>query len=126
MGLELLQTKQPALVITNILMPDKERIETIRHIRRLGLSAKIAAISGGSHFRSVLVKDFACYAPHDRSIGPPRHDPSYAQAHDGKSIILNPNFSIRLSVLCPVIRGLPGINRGSGIDFDACGMTILH
>ena len=58
MGLELLQTKQPALVITDILMPDKERIETIRHIRWLGLSAKIATISGGSHFRIVLVKDF--------------------------------------------------------------------
>jgi len=46
-GLRLFREQQPALVITDILMPDKEGIETIREIKQINPKARIIAISGG-------------------------------------------------------------------------------
>jgi len=43
--------KQPAdLVITDILMPEKEGLESIRELRRLNPAVRIIAISGGPPF----------------------------------------------------------------------------
>jgi DNA-binding response OmpR family regulator len=46
-GLEMFHTHAPQLVITDLLMPSKDGLETIRDIRRSGQSTKILATSGG-------------------------------------------------------------------------------
>lgn len=46
-GLELVRVHAPDLVITDILMPEQEGLETIRIIRRTAIDTPIVAISGG-------------------------------------------------------------------------------
>jgi DNA-binding response OmpR family regulator len=46
-GLDLFHSHNPRLVITDLLMPAKDGLETIRDIRRSGQSTKILATSGG-------------------------------------------------------------------------------
>ena len=46
-GLSVFRAERPDLVITDIIMPEKEGIETIRDIREVSPNAKIIAISGG-------------------------------------------------------------------------------
>jgi len=70
-GLELFARYAPPLVITDILMPNKEGIETIRELRRADPGVKILAISGsglmgGADFLSAAKKlgaDDALYKP---------------------------------------------------------------
>ena len=47
-GLACFRRERPALVITDLIMPEREGIETIRHIRRDGPKTPIIAISGGT------------------------------------------------------------------------------
>ncbi len=46
-GLRLFNKIRPALVITDIIMPEKEGLETIREMRRIKSDLKIIAMSGG-------------------------------------------------------------------------------
>jgi DNA-binding response OmpR family regulator len=46
-GLKLFQSEAPDLVVTDIIMPDREGIETIREMRAVRADVKIIAISGG-------------------------------------------------------------------------------
>jgi CheY-like chemotaxis protein len=52
-GLRLLREHKPALVITDILMPEKEGIETIRELRKVAPHVKIIAISGGGRMSRI-------------------------------------------------------------------------
>ena len=47
-GLSSFRRERPALVITDLIMPEREGIETIRLIRREGANVPIIAISGGT------------------------------------------------------------------------------
>ncbi len=46
-GLKLFQSEAPDVVVTDIIMPDREGIETIREMRAVRPDVKIIAISGG-------------------------------------------------------------------------------
>jgi DNA-binding response OmpR family regulator len=46
-GTRLFAERKPELVVTDIVMPDKEGIETILDIRKIDDKAKIIAVSGG-------------------------------------------------------------------------------
>jgi len=46
-GLRLFESINPDLVITDIIMPEKEGLETIREMRRRNKDLKIIAMSGG-------------------------------------------------------------------------------
>ena len=46
-ALGLFQTHQPALVITDLIMPDTDGLELIQQLRKLDAGVRILAISGG-------------------------------------------------------------------------------
>jgi two-component system, chemotaxis family, chemotaxis protein CheY len=46
-GLEVFRARRPDLVITDIIMPNVEGIETIRELKRIAPATRIVAISGG-------------------------------------------------------------------------------
>jgi two-component system, chemotaxis family, chemotaxis protein CheY len=54
-GLRKFSTHRPAVVVTDIVMPNMEGIETIPHLRTLSPSLRLIAISGGGR---VAHKDF--------------------------------------------------------------------
>ena len=71
-GLVLFDAKPPDLVITDIVMPEKDGIETIVEMRRLRPDVKIIAISGGGagmagdrllHMTAVLGADHVLEKP---------------------------------------------------------------
>ncbi|MQA66878.1 MAG: response regulator [Alphaproteobacteria bacterium] len=58
-GIDKFRKSPSDLVITDILMPTKEGIETIRELRRLSSGVKIIAMSGGGHLLKTSYLDVA-------------------------------------------------------------------
>jgi DNA-binding NtrC family response regulator len=58
-GLRIFRAERPDLVITDIIMPEKEGLETIREILNECPDAKIIAISGGGRIRNMDFLEFA-------------------------------------------------------------------
>lgn len=55
MGIQMIENETYDLVITDILMPQKDGLEVIMSLKKSGISTKIIAISGGGR---VLAKDY--------------------------------------------------------------------
>lgn len=58
-GVQKAQDERPDLVVTDILMPDKEGIETILEIKTIDSSIKIVAMSGGGSSKNMTFLDMA-------------------------------------------------------------------
>ena len=70
-GLRMYQQHKPQVVVTDILMPEKEGIETIMEMRRDGDDTRIVAISGGDRSGSELFLEVAGRLGADRTLAKP-------------------------------------------------------
>jgi CheY-like chemotaxis protein len=70
-GLAVLRNRMPQLVITDLIMPGKEGIETILEIRRDRRAVKILAMSGGSIDQAPIYLDAASKLGADQVIAKP-------------------------------------------------------
>lgn len=70
-ALRAFQEQPPKLVITDIIMPEKEGIETIRELRKLAPDVKIIAISGGGIGSADIYLKIAKSVGADRTIEKP-------------------------------------------------------
>lgn len=52
-GIEKFSARPTQIVVTDIMMPEKEGIETIADLRRISPDVKIIAVSGGTQIRNV-------------------------------------------------------------------------
>jgi DNA-binding response OmpR family regulator len=69
-GLKLFQKHRPPLVITDILMPEKEGISTLREIKALEPRTRVIAMSGGA-ITEYEVLDLAGKLGADRTLAKP-------------------------------------------------------
>jgi DNA-binding response OmpR family regulator len=58
-GVPMFKKERPDLVITDMLMPDKEGLETISEIRAIDPAAKIIAMSGGGSSKNMAFLQLA-------------------------------------------------------------------
>ena len=70
-GLKLFRAHHPALIITDILMPEREGIETIRELRREAASVAIIAMTGGGTPPFLRYLDFAREFGADATLAKP-------------------------------------------------------
>ncbi len=70
-GLALCRKHKPALVVSDIFMPVKDGIETIRELRREQPAVKIIAMSGCDPFRRAHYLDAAKKLGADAALGKP-------------------------------------------------------
>lgn len=85
-GMAVFASARPDMVVTDILMPDQEGIETIRRIRSERPDIKIIAMSGGGRIIDIDVLDMA------RKLGA---DDVLAKPFDPEQLLR------RISDLCP-------------------------
>lgn len=70
-GIAKLEAEEPLLVITDILMPNKEGLETIHDIRRLNATLPIIAMSGGGVTGDMSFLEYAGKLGADRVLQKP-------------------------------------------------------
>lgn len=70
-GVELAQKENPDLVLTDMLMPDKEGIQTICEVKEINPNIKIIAMSGGSKTKNLTFLDMAKKVGADEILSKP-------------------------------------------------------
>ena len=70
-GIELFNQHRPNLIITDLIMPEKEGLEIIREIKKLGPNVHIIAISGGGTIEPILYLDLAIKLGADQAFSKP-------------------------------------------------------
>ena len=70
-GVETARLKAPDMVITDMIMPQKEGIETIIEIKRNHPDMKVIAVSGGGRIKKVDILEIARRAGADAAIVKP-------------------------------------------------------
>lgn len=70
-GLELFKKENPQIVITDMLMPNKEGLETISEIRSLKTKVKIIAMSGGGSTQNMTFLKLAEKVGADQLLSKP-------------------------------------------------------
>ncbi|MFH1157518.1 MAG: response regulator [Pseudomonadota bacterium] len=70
-GVALFKQEKPDIVITDILMPDKEGLETISEIRACNTKVKIVAMSGGGNTKNLSFLQMARNIGADHTINKP-------------------------------------------------------
>ena len=81
-GLRQFDADRPDLVITDIIMPDMEGVETISEIKRLNPSMKIIAMSGGGRIKNTDFLKLAKSAGAAVTLNKPFDDEELAAAID--------------------------------------------
>lgn len=71
LGIDSFRTHHPSVVVTDILMPEQEGIETIRTIRREAEETRIIAVSGGGYSHNMLFLDMARQLGADLALAKP-------------------------------------------------------
>jgi len=82
-GLDAYRADTPDLVITDILMPNKEGIETIRDLKRCDPAPRIIAISGGDRSGDVQFLQMAEKLGADRILTKPFRKAALLDLVDG-------------------------------------------
>lgn len=70
-GLRLFRAHRPSVVITDILMPEQEGIQTIRELRREAPSVAIIAVSGGGQAHNMTFLGYAGKLGADATLAKP-------------------------------------------------------
>ena len=86
LGVALFRTERPAVVVTDILMPEQEGIETIRTMRQEAPTTRIVAVSGGGQDRNMLFLGMAMELGADAVLAKPFHPDELLAAVKGGSV----------------------------------------
>jgi DNA-binding response OmpR family regulator len=79
-GSKMFRAHRPDIVITDILMPEQEGIETIRNLRREEPALAIIAMSGGGAAQNMTFLDYAAELGADATLAKPFRPAELIQA----------------------------------------------
>lgn len=95
------RAKRPDMVLIDIIMPNKEGVETIAELRRMDGDVPILAISGGGATGSALFLDFASRLGANRTLTKP---------------VRNADLLLAVSECLALGAGRPGVPFGAAAD----------